>query len=132
MDVVPVPADTVGLAGILDHPGRDSSPLESEVHLLAFLVWDSLINFPVHKERRRLYPAGVGQRRLLYHPFARVRIPRSSKKLGFLCSINIGGAVVADPVANSRSRDGGCKPVGILRDEPIRHKAAIRMTGKAD
>ena len=50
------------LTGVLDHLRGHAAALEREVHLLAFLVGDALIDFTVHEEGRRPDVAGVGDR----------------------------------------------------------------------
>src|SRR5439155_26122528 len=58
--------------------------------------------------------------------------PRSSEELRLFRAIDVGVAVVARPVRDAGAGDRRGESIGILRDEPVRHEAAVRMAGMAD
>ena len=120
------------LAGVLNHLGGHAAALQREVHLLGFFVRHPLVHFAVDEERRRLHAARVGERRLADHAVARRFIPGRAEELGFLRAVDVGGAVVADPVADAGAGDGGGEAIRVLGDQPVGHEPAVGMTGVAN
>jgi hypothetical protein len=70
--VIPMAADAVGLAGILEHFGRHALTAERKVHLLDLFIGHTLFRFSRDKYGRRADFAGMRQWGLRNHVLDRV------------------------------------------------------------